>query len=84
MGAFCGRLKLCSTSALDCQIGQNKGGYHQKELLLPTHHVGLSFRVQKLMHTVLSQCVKLSEKDGRRSKRFFVQKRPLLQTAKCN
>ena len=27
MGVFCDRLKLCSTAALDCQTGQNKGRY---------------------------------------------------------
>ena len=34
MGVFCDRLKLCSTAALDCRTGQNKGRYHEKELLL--------------------------------------------------
>ena len=29
MGVFCDRLKLCSTAALDCRTGQNKG---EKEL----------------------------------------------------
>ena len=33
MGVFCNRLKLCSTAALDCQTGQNKGRCHEKELL---------------------------------------------------
>ena len=32
MGVFCDRLKLRSTAALDCQIGQNKDRYHEKEL----------------------------------------------------
>ena len=33
MGVFFDRLKLCSTAALDCRIGQNKGRYPEKELL---------------------------------------------------
>ena len=33
MGAFCDRLKLGSTAALDCRAGQNKGRYRKKELL---------------------------------------------------
>ena len=33
MGVFCDRLKLGSTAALDCRTGQNKGRYHEKELL---------------------------------------------------
>ena len=33
MGVFCDRLKLCSTAALYCRTGQNKGRYREKELL---------------------------------------------------
>ena len=33
MDVFCDRLKLGSIAALDCQTGQNKGRYHEKELL---------------------------------------------------
>ena len=33
LDAFCDRLKFCSTSALDCRTGQNKGRYCEKELL---------------------------------------------------
>ena len=33
MGVFCDKLKLCSTAALDCRTGQNKGRYREKELL---------------------------------------------------
>ena len=32
MGAFCDRLKICSTGAPDCQTGQNKGRYREQEL----------------------------------------------------
>ena len=32
MGVFCDRLKLCSTAALDCRTGQNKGIYRKQEL----------------------------------------------------
>ena len=32
MGVYCERLNLCSTVALDCRTGQNKGRYHKKEL----------------------------------------------------
>ena len=31
MGVFCDRLTLCSTAALDCRTGQNKGRYREKE-----------------------------------------------------
>ena len=34
MGVLCDRLKLCSTVALDCRTGQDKGIYREKELLL--------------------------------------------------
>ena len=34
MGVFCERLKFDSEIALDCHTGQNKGRYHEKELLL--------------------------------------------------
>ena len=34
MGIFCDRLKLGSTAGLECQIGQNKGRYLKKQLLL--------------------------------------------------
>ena len=39
MGVFCDRLKLCSTAALDCRTGQNKGRYREKKALIPTHLV---------------------------------------------
>ena len=32
MGVFCDKLKLCSTTALDCWTGQNKGRYRKQEL----------------------------------------------------
>ena len=32
MGVFSDRLKLCSTAALNCRTGQNKGSYREKEL----------------------------------------------------
>ena len=32
MGVFCDNLKLCSTAALNCRTGQNKGRYCEKEL----------------------------------------------------
>ena len=31
MGVFCDWLKLCSTAALDCRTGQNKGRYRKQE-----------------------------------------------------
>ena len=34
MGVFCDKLKFGSTAALDCRTGQNKGRYHEKQLLL--------------------------------------------------
>ena len=34
MSVFCDMLKFGSTAALDCCIGQNKGRYLKKELLL--------------------------------------------------
>ena len=36
MSVFCDRLKLCSTAALDCRTGQNKGRYRKKRALVPT------------------------------------------------
>ena len=33
MDVFCDRLKFCSTAALDCRTGQDKGRYCKKELL---------------------------------------------------
>ena len=33
MGVFCDLLKLGSTAALNCQTGQSKGRYREKELL---------------------------------------------------
>ena len=60
MGVFCDRLKFGSTAALDCRIGQNKGRYCKKELLLllgsliqPMISNNLSFRVTIMCHACL-------------------------------
>ena len=48
MGAFCDRLTLGSTAALDCRTGKNKGRYRKKELLLLcTCLVGLNQKKSK-------------------------------------
>ena len=45
MGVFYDRLKLGSTAALDCRLGQNKGRYCEKKALIPTRLVALFFNV---------------------------------------
>jgi hypothetical protein len=40
MVVFCDRLKFCSTAALNCRTGQNKGRYRKKGALTPTCLVG--------------------------------------------
>ena len=43
MGVFCDMLKLCSTAALDCWTGHNKGRYHlQKRALIHTRLISMS------------------------------------------
>ena len=39
MGVFCDRLKFCSTAALDCHTGQNKGRFCKKAAPVATHLV---------------------------------------------
>ena len=39
MGVFCDRLNLCSSAALDCLTGQNKGRYRKKRPLIPTRFI---------------------------------------------
>ena len=49
MGVFCDRLKLCSTAALDCQTGQNKGRYLVK-ISLPDDIIAKA--VAQVLYTV--------------------------------
>ena len=48
MGLFCDRLKLGSTAALDCLIGQNKGKYCKKRAPIATRLVELYLRLHKI------------------------------------